>query len=439
MKKSLKQIILLSCITVTLFCLSACSNSTPDVSIKESSGILVDAFANLTEGKFENAATAFADFKAKDNTPNLAVEIGMGKAYFGTGDYSNAEKAFEAAYNIDSERADIIHYLGEAQMQTGNYSAAVDTFSLLLGIEPDNKTVLSKLEQSLRKNKDYLGLYKFFEDRVSSAADNETEKDYYSSKLVEAVQLTKNDDLIRSTLARFDDTPLGYALDVGYRAYTLLLSGDEESMKKLLFDVDNIEALMQSAGRFGCYFGEYNDFGEYNGKGIMIFGSDNRNSVCQIYYGEFINGVPNGTGIGYSGYIYEWNADGKTRLQKSNDFFEADWKDGIPEGNVIRTDEYITYLEGVLEYTSKNVETAFYENRLAQGEVWCAHYYDNPSNDYGSSVSYTKHFALDGEPVPFEVIFNGKTVMAYEAQYNETKDRVNWVDEEACTWCKFSF
>jgi len=377
--------------------------------------------------------------EADDNKPNLAVEIGMGKAYFGAGDYSNAEKAFEAAYNIDSDRADIIHYLGEAQMQTGNYSAAVETFRLLVEKEPNNKTAWSKLEQSLRKNKDYMGLFRFFEDRIISAAGNEIEEDYFSSKLIEAVQLTKDDDLIRSTFERFNDTPLGYALDVGYRAYTLFLSDDEESMKALLFDVDNIDALVESAGRFGCYFGEDKEYGEPPGKGIMIFGSDNRNSVVQIYFGEFKNGEPNGTGIGYWGYVNEWDVDGKTRLQKSNTFLESDWKDGIPEGNVIKISDNITYVDGNLEYANKNIETGFYINRLAQGEVWTESHYNNPNNTYGSNVSYRKHFVVDGAPVPFEVRIGGRTVMAYEAHYGNTKNQVNRVNEEACTWCSFKF
>lgn len=439
MKILMRCITLLLCIATLLLVFSACSNSTDDVKINETSLVLVEAFSSLTEGNFENAIAAFTVFKAQENTLNLAVEIGLGKAYFGTGNYASAEKAFELAHSIDPGKADVVHYLGEAQMQTGNYSAAVETFGLLLGIEPDNKNAMSKLEQSLRKNKDYMGLYQFFEDRISSVVDNETEKDYYSSKLIDAVKLTKDDDLIRSTFERFNDAPIGHALDIGYRAYALFLSGDEESMKMLLFDIDGIEALIESAGRFGCYFGEYNDYGDYHGKGIIIFGSENRNAICQIYFGEFVNGEPNGTGLGYSGYINEWEDNGKTRLQKSRNFYEGEWKNGIPEGNLAITNEYTTYSEGVLEYTGKNIATAFYANRLAQGEVWTEYHHSNPNDTYGPSVSYTKHFVVDGKPVPFEVTVDGRTVMAYEAHYGETKDRANWANEEECSWCNFRF
>ena len=437
MKKPSNHLLLLICIAIQILCLSACSSSVPDVQINEKSSVLVDAFASLTEGDFENAVAEFTNYKSLDSKPNLAVEIGIGKAYFGVGDFANAEIAFESANGIASDKADIIHYLGEAQMKTGHYPAAVETFSLLLEIEPENKTALSKLEQALRSSKDYNGLYTFFENRISAATGDGTEKEYYESKLIEAVQLTKDDDLIGSVLGRFGDLPLGYALDVGFEAFAFLISGDEESMRELLFDIDTIEALTESAGRYGCYFGDFNDFGEYSGMGIMIFGSDDRNTISQVYFGEFAHGEPNGAGIGYRGTINEWENNGEKRLQKSNRYIEGEWREGIPEGNVTITNEYVTYLEGVLEHASKAIDTGFYVNRLAQGEYWTANYYDNPNDIYGPSVSYRKHFVVDGRPVPFEISFDGRMVMAYEAHYDETKDRVYWVNEEACTWCSF--
>ena len=109
---------------------------------------------------------------------------------------------------------------------------------------------------------------------------------------------------------------------------------------------------------------------------------------------------------------------------KRDTYVEAEWENGIPEGYVVRTNEYEYYLlDGTFHHSNKNIETATYENRLAQGEAWNeSHYYD-PKNSYSvNSVFLTKYFAVDGLSVPFEATVNGKTIMAYYVHYGDSKD-----------------
>jgi len=442
MKRYKGYIILLLCVTVFLICLSACSKPAPEVEINEASMILIDAFANLTEGNYAEALSAFSGCEDNLESQKLVIEIGKGKAYFGIGDYQSAEDAFKIACGIDQDRIDLMQYLGEAQMQAGNYSAAVETFERLLEREHDNITALNKLEQSLRKSNDFNGLYKFFEARMTAISDGDMyEQNYYSGKLLEAARLTKDEGLILSTIDRLKDTPQGYAIKMGYEAYKLFSSGDEDGAKALLFNAETINSLIESAGKTGCYFGEISDSGNYQGRGLIIFGSDNRSSNYQIYMGEFADDKPNGAGTGYQGYASEYDDnDGKPMLQYGNNCVEADWTNGTPAGYVIKTNEYKTYSEGVFQWSNKNIETAVYTDGLAQGEVWSEHYYDNPNYEYGTSTSFTKHMVVDGIPVPFEVTVYGETFMAYEAYYGDSKTNApQYAQEEPCAYCDFRF
>lgn len=436
MKKLYSCFLFILCLLLFLLALSSCSK--PTDSISDSSILLMEAYVSLTDGKFEEAIDEFSAYKEKFKSPNLTLEIGMGKAYFGIGDYGNAEIAFERAYKIDATRSDVIHYLGEAQMQTENYKASVETFKKLLEKEPDNQTALSKLERSLIKNKDYYELYKFYEDRIKSINDK-TKLDYYSYRLIEAAQMTNDDSLLLSAIEKYKDTEQFYAMDVAYKAYKLIISGDEEAAKTLLFDIEIINDLMDSTGQNSfCFVNVDNPTNNYQGRGLMMMGSGN-STACKIYVGEFFENKPQGEGIGYSGYISEWESEGKKYLQKSNTYIDAEWKEGHTEGFVTRTDEYTTYQEGNLQYSNKEIVTANYENGLAQGEVWTeSHYQNYESGSNYSGVSFIKHFAVDGIPVPFEVIEYGRRIMAYEAYYGDSKNNSPYADTEDCSrWCQF--
>jgi len=419
----------------------------------ESGVLLIDAYQKLTEGRFNEAIEIFSVYREHidnaidnvednaKNSGNIVLEIGMGKAYFGAGDYMNAVKSFRAAYSIDAGRGDVIHYLGEAQMRSGAYSDSVETFKILLGRDPDNAMVLGKLEQALRKNRDFAGLYLLFLDRLESVdAGNIINKNYCLKVLLEAAQLMKDKDLILQTVGKFKNTPREFAVETGFEAYELFISGNEEAASATIFDARNIDALVESAGRDGLYFGEYDDSGQYHGKGLIIFGSDNRSSVCRIYYGGFSRNKPNGAGTGYSGYFQEFrNGAGNSIVNKENNYIESDWIDGVPDGIVVKTYEYLEYSDDVLQYSGKIIETATYADAMAQGEVWS----ENRENTSGAlnktGISYTKHVVADGQPVPFEVTVRGKTVMAYEAYYKDPKGVAFDARTEECLSCIFHF
>jgi len=401
---------------------------------------LLDAFEKLTEGRFDEAIAAFSACKEQPGEAGIAIGIGMGKAYFGAGDYQNAVEAFETAYSIDPERNDIIHYIGEAQMRAGDFDASAETFKLLMGNHPNDKAAKGKLEQALRKNKDYSGLHRFYEDRLEEAGgQNSPETNYYSGKLMEAAQLSKDGSLIHSTMERLNALPLGFALETGYKAYGMFVSGEEDAAKALMFDAGNIDALLEAAGENGCYFGEFSDAGEYRGKGLIIYGSKSVNAVCRVYIGEFSGNRPNGEGTGYSGHAGEYtDLEGGKVAFENGTYIEAAWKDGAPDGRVVMIDEYSEHSGGVALYSRKTVETAEYKNRLAQGEVWSETRYRDHEGAQEDSVTITKHVAKNGRPAPFEANIGGRTVMAYEARYVEAAGDPYEANEEECRKCMFA-
>ena len=335
MKGILQRFTISICVTSLAFVSYSCTKPATDGGVpgtgalySGSGAALIDAYQMLTEGRFIEAIEAFSEYReqidAEYDAGSISLEIGMGKAYFGAGDYRNAMKSFGAAHNIDSERNDIIHYLGQAQMQAGDYPGSVESFRLLFERDPEDLAVLGKLAQALRKNRDYTSMYQLFLGSLESVDDGDSPvKNYYLRMLLEAAQLTKDSNLIRQAVEQYKNTPQELAVKTGFEAYELLISGDEESAKAVIFDVNNIDALVESAGRDGCYFGGYSDTGEYQGKGLIIFGSNSR-YICQVYFGEFSGNKPNGAGMGYSGYAQKFeDKNGKYNVNKENNYIES--------------------------------------------------------------------------------------------------------------------
>jgi len=460
MDRILKHFAVLLCVISCIFTLYACTKSgadgrIPGVDAKygESGVLLIDAYQKLTEGKFNEAIEIFSNYREQtgnanddpkdnaNNSGNLVLEIGLGKAYFGAGDYPNAVKSFLAACDIAPERDDIINYLGEAQMQAGAFSDSVESYKLLLGRDSDSITVFGKLEQALRKNRDYAGLYQLLTDRLESMDEGSSpEKSRCLRMLLETAQLTKDNALILLTIERFKDTPQGFAVETGFEAYNAFLSGDEETAKSVIFNANSIEALLKSAGENGFYLGQFNDAGQYQGKGLIIFGNNHSNAVCQVYYGEFNANKPNGAGLGYSGYMDEFEDQrGKKTVILENNYIESDWIDGIPDGRVVKTYEYFEYSDEALRYSGKIIETAAYKGAMAQGEVWSGNYEYDPGNMKERNVSYTKHVVADGKPIPFEAAVRGKKGSAYEAYYKDPAKEAFEASGEECHNCIFRF
>ena len=450
MKSILRYIVILLCIASFTAITYACSNSGDDKYIsgdnatnnesgKEFSATLIDAYEKLTEGKFDEAIEILSSIKYQASEGHIAIEIGMGKAHLGTGDYQNAIIAFKAALSIEPEYNDIFQYLGEAQMLMGDYSAAIETLRLLLEKDPGDIAAIRKLEQALRTKIDYAGLYQFYADRFEAAhRNNSSEMDYYSGKLIEAAQLSKDGGMLLSAIEKLKDTPQGFALEIGFKAYEMLVSGDDDAAKAILFDAENTDTLKESAGRGGCYFGEYNDIGEYQGRGLIIYGSNSVDAVCHIYYGEFSGNKPNGQGTGYTGRVGEYvSLNGESITYKNDIRIEANWKDGIPEGAVVKTDEYFEYSDNILVYSRKTIETAIYKNRLAQGEIWAVNNYYNQNNTQEDNVTIIKHVASDSHPVQFEETVGGSAVMVFEARYKDADSEAYDIKEDECQNCRF--
>jgi len=404
----------------------------------EENALLVAAFTYLTAGQFTEAINSFSLAKTQIDSPNIFLEIGLGRAYFGNEDYTGAQEAFGAAVKIDPGRTDIQRYLGESELLAGSYGQSAETFRLLLQKEPDDKTLFGKLELSLRRNKDYEELFLLFEERLE-ALENDDENgadvdgganesdavDYYAGKLLETAVLLEDDDLIASVIDRFSENEEKSVMRLAYDAYQLLLSGEEDAAKELLFDLENIEALVSWSG--SIYLGDYNDYGEYEGTGFSI-----KNGT--VHFGEFKSGNPNGPGTEFFGQIYEWEDGGNAMLQRAGYFIESDWVLGIPDGDVVETIDWVTFSGSTRQNSGKVITTAFYSNGMAQGEVWREERQTYRGRNY---VYYTKHVVEDGFPVPFEVTVNRRTVTVYEAQ-GTSKNSFRWTRENECN-CIFIY
>jgi len=428
MKKSYQYILIYSVLLILV--LSSCSKAETETA-GESSILLLDAYSNLTDGKFKEAIEKFSTYKTNYTSSNISVEMGMGKAYLGMEDYENAVNAFKNAYEIDSDGADIIHYLGIAQMSAEDYSGSAESFRKLLEKNPDDKILLTKLEDSLRKGKEHTALYEFLEERIEKANDDNEDADEYIGRLLEVAQLIDDEDFILSAMENFKDTEQYYAIDIAYKASKLLLSGDEEGAKNLLFDAEIIESLIESSNNADFYFGEFDDSGEYHGKGIR-FVDDNNESSCTIFIGEFANYKLNGLATKFIGSNFFFVDEEKQIGITDTTRIESNWKDNQAEGFSTKVVERTRYEDGLFNYSYKSIYTANCISGISQGEVW-AEYHDKG----GSSIRFTKHFVVDGLPVSFETE-SGK--MVYELHYQGSKDATPYsISTEKCTYCEFSF
>ena len=388
--------------------------------------LLMDAYISLTSGDFAGASALFQMYINQADVPNIAAVAGLGRAHFNAGNYSDAETAFLRALEIEPDRTDFLHYLGDAQMRIGNYANAAANFQRILD-NRHNAVVFRKAETALRRAGDFNALFHLFDRRIE-ALDVQYPGAFsqYIAGLVEAAQLRQEAGLLASVVDRFIDYDIGFALKTGYEAHRLLMAGDEQAAKEMLFNLEIIQDLTGQLWQRGIYFGGFNTYGEYDGPGFLIGG---HNIWGQIYFGQFQNGKPHGPGTGLSGHAGVWGS--------SSQMIQADWQNGIPGGFVVQTSDWSS-ADGS---GNRRIESAFYADGLAQGEVIAEQH--SFGGEWGDHLHITKHYVVDGIPTPFEVEtrWDG-TVMVYEAFFDNLDDLARgfaqWTQESFCR-CFFGF
>lgn len=107
----------------------------------------------------------------------------LGKVYIALRDFRNAEKALEAAYQLDMLNEDALVLLGEAYVQTGQSHKAVTLFKESLRLNPDNLKVLRGQAQL------YLGLGELTEaevalKRLAEHPNRRAEDAYFSAQML---------------------------------------------------------------------------------------------------------------------------------------------------------------------------------------------------------------------------------------------------------------
>ena len=426
---------------ICLFGFTACSSSDVDefpeqalineieyLTADDVDTALVEAFTLFSAGYYEDAVTAFNNAKSHFDVPNIMLEIGLGKAYFYLADYERAKQAFEAALAIDPDRDDVLRYLGEVYLRTGDYANAAMMYLYIFRKNRDDDIIFGKLEQSLRRIQDYDGLLLIYEELIESAdTDDEVTVNVAAGKLIEVALLRQDYDLIESLIERFNDFDIAPAMELGFEAYLLLLQDDIEAIEELLFDHANNEVINTP---YSVYFGQFNEFGEYEGLGITI-GSN------RVYFGEFKSGDHNGVGKGFTASTRVWYGQVIQLTQNETRLIEADWKEGAPEGNVIIISEYFRYEGDALFHYWRGVKHITIVNGLAQGELWEEEHYENIGRQQRPVVTYIKHFMEDGRSVPFEVTTGrGLAVMAYKAWFENPQRRATSTREARC-FCNF--
>ena len=439
MKKRLVLLIVTCCIC--LFGFTACYSSDIDelpeqvliieiayLTADDVDTALVEAFTLFSAGYYEDAVTAFNDAKSHFGVPNVILEIGLGKALFNMADYEGAKQAFEAARDIDPDREDVLHYLGEIYLRTGDYANAAKMYLYIFRKNHDNDIIFGKLEQSMRRIQDYDGLLLIYEELIESAdTDDEVTVNVAAGKLIEAALLIQDYDLVESLIERFYDLDIAPAMKLGFEAYLILLQDDMEAIEELLFDHANHEVMNIP---YSVYFGQFNEFGEYDGPGISI-GSN------RLYFGEFISGNQHGAGTGFTASTRVWEGHVMQMTQNETRLIEADWIYGAPEGNVIITREYFRYEGDALFHYWRGVKNITIVSGLAQGEVWEEEHYENIGRQQRPTVTYIKHFMEDGRSVPFEVTTGrGRVDMAYKAWFDNPERRATSTRETKC-FCNF--
>lgn len=442
MRKSLLFILVLFC--ALSLAIAACSSPddedydeyNEETVADESSMLMIEAYAFLTAGQFADAIETFYAYTAQGGEQVLLRNIGLGKAYFGIGDYISSIAAFETAVRNEPDRTDILHYLGEAQMRAGLYSDSTETFRRLTEKYTDNQLVFYKLEQSLISDQNHMGLHRFYEERIEFYGIDDEDAVTYAVRMFKTALLMHDEDLIASALEKFRGTSTGTAFELGYRIYQSVMSGDDEAVNTLVRDLDNVIALRETFAWDGLYIGEYDEYGKYEGRGFIVFAHGTVPRISQFYFGEFLNGKPNGIGLGISGGTRDLGA-GTT--ETSFNIIESNWIDGIPDGDVVITNNNVTYNEGEVEWVHTTITTAFYANGMAQGEVWTRELWYSDGNE---NISYIKHLVEDGIPIPFEVRGRQGTRRhtVYKARFDapDSSRRANAIQTDPCD-CVFIF
>lgn len=313
--------------------------------------------------------------------PTWEEQYNLGIRYLYEGNYEEAVLAFNVAIEIDPKRGEAYMALADAYAGSGQPQLAIDTLTggMEQAEEPDE--LREKLaDVQFEMGSDYLdqGLYEEAEKSFLDAIESDPKRedaylglaDAYMGmgeigKVVEALQEGAN--AVPNASSELMDR-LGEMKELKAALDTLTEMMSEGDVSDLLKN-ENISSLID-------ILSEYRDLSfdgrllleNYTGKGLKLLPED------WLYYGDLVDGVPNGTGAGIKDdgsetYSGEWkngkpNGTGTYTFSTSDNILGdcivvdvGNWIDGKGNGTISRVQTYSAGYYAVLVHEVENGET----------------------------------------------------------------------------------
>lgn len=259
--------------------------------------------------------------------------------------------------------------LGIRYLSDGNYEEAIIAFNAAIEIDP-------------RRSEAYISLAEVYEKTGDA--------ELAITILTQGYEATGDDSFV-DRIAKLEDKQIPILTDTGRRdfiwAYTLLEAqdyatlcqeGDQWYIDKV--NIDNVHALPFDKYIGLCFDGQ-ELHREFDGVSMKIL--DSRH----WYYGQLVNGQPQGIGICYC-YLPQMNGiEGTLRYE----LFEGEWKDGLANGNGVLT----TTIGNTAGEQCRTTYEGTWVNNAIDGEVVEKSYTDDVMTDEYHYTCDLGYYVLD--------------------------------------------
>lgn len=208
--------------------------------------------------------------------------------------------------------------LGVRYLSEGNYQEAIIAFTAAIEIDPKQENAYIGLADAYIGTGDTEKAVEILEQAVEVIGETQQLAD--AQKRIKALTIP---ELTASAKEIFDI------------CYQGMKNRDYQSISKFSYleqplSVRFFDENIQYDGL--CYDGESLS-ADMSGTGLKMWKGEH---IWYLYYGDMINGVPNGNGI--CGRIYRFGWDWREEDPMSFTLFDGEWRDGKPNGNGILVD-----------------------------------------------------------------------------------------------------
>lgn len=312
----------------------------------------------------------FASFKSDAN--EIADIVNKGNAFMNSDNYFEAIGCYEEALTLEPESEELKSAIVKAYIMyaesLGETDPAIEAYQKAINYEPSNKMPYwavaniyenrgaeDSMMDVLRTGYEYTG----DEDMNTKVTNIETERArVQAEEEAAAAELAEQQaqEAAREELLR----PMA----------ELFAAGKLDDAKDLMRTDNYISLADEVIGDTSYYYGDRDDAGARNGKGIAIYENG------YYYYGDFENNSRKGHGIWMRAVYAEASAMGSY-------IFEGEWNEDKPNGEGSVTTNYYKDKIGA-EGLIKQVISGNYQNGLEEGTMYLA-----GTTKAGKGVKYT--------------------------------------------------